>query len=104
MARLSDPTVLPALIDATWDLYNEAEEPEKSRLAGKLQELHQQLTRLTDATLDPEQQAYKDAVTKIQNATKRVMQSQKNQAQVGSAIDQIASVISVLGKLGSAVI
>ena len=67
MPNLSDPTVLPALIDETWTLYQGAPDAQKGPLAARLQELHQELATLTDKTLDPQQQKYKDAVTDWEN-------------------------------------
>lgn len=103
MPKLSDPTVLPALIDETWNLYQQAQEPEKGQLAAKLQSLHQELVKLTDMTLDPEQQAYKDAVKTVQTATQQVKKAQGDQAQVAAAIKQVASVISAIAKIAGMV-
>jgi septation ring formation regulator EzrA len=99
--KLSDTSVLPTLIDETWELYNSAQEPEKGQLAGKLQGLHEELVKLTDSTLDPTQQAYKDAVNKVQQATKAVTEAQSDQKKVASAIGQLSSVIGALVNLAS---
>jgi septation ring formation regulator EzrA len=91
--------MLPALIDATWTLYEKASAAKKGQLAGQLQRLHQELVKLTDMSLDPEQQTYKDAVSKVQKATKQVKKAQKDQAEVAKAIKQVAAVVSAIAKI-----
>jgi len=103
LPNLSDPAVLPALIDETWKLYLQSSEPQKSQLAENLQELHQELIKLTDLKLDPQQQNYKDAVAAIQSATQQLKNAQADQTKVADSINQVASVISALAKIAGLV-
>ena len=59
MANLSDPDVLPDLIDQTWALYQQPHtDAQGATLAGQLQDLTQQLADLSDVTLDKTKQEY----------------------------------------------
>ncbi len=102
MSKLSDPNVVPELINQTWVLYQQTQDPaKKAQLAGQLQQLSLQLGSLADKIPDETKQEYKDAVTAVQNATQTVKQAQADEAKVAAAIGQIAQVIAALAKVAA---
>lgn len=102
MALLSDPNVLPDLINQTWTLYQNTNDPEqKTQLAGKLQSLHLRLSALADKVPDATKQEYKNAVSTTQSATAAVKQAQTDEAKTAAAIGQVAQVIAALAKVAA---
>ena len=102
MSKLSDPNVVPELINQTWTLYQQTQDPaKKAQLAGQLQQLSLQLGNLADKIPDQTKQEYKDAVTAVQSATKTVKQAQADEAKIAAAIGQIAQVIAALAKVAA---
>jgi hypothetical protein len=102
MAPLSDPNVLPELINQTWTLYQNTNDPgQKGQLAGQLQGLHLQLSALADKVPDSAKQEYKNAVSAVLNATAAVKQAQADEAKVAATIGQIAQVIAALAKVAA---
>jgi len=100
--NLSDHDILVALINQTWKLYQQARNPtQQAQLGKQFNDLTVRLGALADSVLDQTQQEYKDAVACVQTATQTVTQAQADEAKVVAAIDQIAQVISALGKLAA---
>lgn len=101
MTKISDSDLLPKLIEQTWDAYNKAQGSEKDDLAEKYKQLNLELTILSDLTLDPQQQKYKDAVATIRLAIDTVKKAQDQQAKVATTISQVAAVIAALSKVAA---
>jgi hypothetical protein len=102
MSMLSDQMNVPDLINQTWSLFQQTQDPAtKARLAGQLQDLTQKLGSLTDKVPDQTKQEYKDAVAAVQTGTQTVKQAQADEAKVAAAIAQIAQVIAALAKVAA---